>query len=236
MEPTVLIAENNEKVALELIQVIKVSIDNAQDKDNVVIGLSGGSLPKFLVAAMKTDLGKVIDWTKVTFIFCDERMVAFDDPESTYGLYKELFKNNFPSITEEQFLRVDVDLDVETAAKDYEHRLKKLMGEKPIADLLLLGMGPDGHTCSLFPGHELLEEEEKVVASIKDSPKPPPERVTLTYPVLNAAKVVAFVSTGEGKKEMIKNILKDKNESFPATRVKAEKVIWIIDRPAAAML
>ena len=236
MEPTVLIAENNEKVALELIQVIKVSIDNAQDKDNVVIGLSGGSLPKFLVAAMKTDLGKVIDWTKVTFIFCDERMVAFDDPESTYGLYKELFKNNFPSITEEQFLRVDVDLDVETAAKDYEHRLKKLMGEKPIADLLLLGMGPDGHTCSLFPGHELLEEAEKVVASIKDSPKPPPERVTLTYPVLNAAKVVAFVSTGEGKKEMIKNILKDKNESFPATRVKAEKVIWIIDRPAAAML
>ena len=103
---------------------------------------------------------------------------------------------------------------------------------------MLLGMGPDGHTCSLFPGHDLLNEKEKLVAAIKDSPKPPPERITLTLPVLNNAKSVAFVSTGEGKKEMIKNILKDQNETFPATRVnpKDGELFWIIDKPAASML
>ena len=99
-------------------------------------------------------------------------------------------------------------------------------------------MGPDGHTCSLFPGHALLDEKEKIVAPIKDSPKPPPERVTLTLPVLNAAKAVAFVSTGDGKKDMIKNILKDKNEAFPAARVCPSKgdLFWILDKPAAANL
>ena len=101
-----------------------------------------------------------------------------------------------------------------------------------------LGMGPDGHTCSLFPGHDLLNEKEKIVAPIKDSPKPPLERVTLTLPVLNSAKAVAFVSTGDGKKEMIKNVLKDKNEAFPASRVCPLKgdLFWIVDKPAAAHL
>ena len=92
------------------------------------------------------------------------------------------------------------------------------------------------HTCSLFPGHALLEEKSCVVAHIKDSPKPPPERVTLTFPVLNRSKNVVFVSTGDGKKEMIKNVLKDKNMEFPAARVLPEKLHWIIDTPASAML
>ena len=82
------------------------------------------------------------------------------------------------------------------------------------------------------------DEKDKIVAPIKDSPKPPPERVTLTFPVLNAAKAVTFVSTGDGKKEMIKNILKDKNETFPSTRVNPTNgdLFWIVDKPAAAHL
>ena len=92
--------------------------------------------------------------------------------------------------------------------------------------------------CSLFPGHDLLNEKEKIVAPIKDSPKPPLERVTLTLPVLNSAKAVAFVSTGDGKKEMIKNVLKDNNQAFPASRVCPLKgdLFWIVDKPAAAHL
>ena len=86
---------------------------------------------------MKTAVGQSIDWSKVTFIFCDERLVAFDDPESTFGLYMKLFKDT--DIKEEQFLKVAVDLDVESAAKDYEDKLKAIMGDKPQADLLLLG-------------------------------------------------------------------------------------------------
>ena len=99
--------------------------------------LSGGSLPKFLAAGMKTDTGKSIDWSKVTFIFCDERLVPFDNPESTLGLYLNLFKDT--DIKEDQFLKVAVDLDVESAAKDYEDKLKAVMGDQPKADILLLG-------------------------------------------------------------------------------------------------
>ena len=174
MEPIVKIVENNDKVAEELIAQVKTTFSNV-DKDAVItIGLSGGSLPKFLAAGMKSEQGKGLDWTKVKFFFCDERMVPIEDPESTLGLYLNLFKDT--DIKREQFIPVSVDMDVEEAAKDYETKLKVLMGADPNPDLLLLGMGPDGHTCSLFPGHPLLDETDKIVASIKDSPKPPPQR------------------------------------------------------------
>ena len=232
--PNIIIAENNEQVALELIKIVKDCIEKANEK--AIIGVSGGSLPKFLVQGINTDFGKEIEWSKVTFIFCDERMVEFENAESTFGLYKKLLEGS--PIKEEQFLKVDVELDVISAARDYEEKIKTLMGDQPKADLLLLGMGPDGHTCSLFPGHDLLDEKNKIVSPINNSPKPPPERVTLTLPIINSAKAVAFVSTGEGKKEIIQEVLKEKNNSYPATLVNPTNGIlhWIIDKPAGSLL
>lgn len=98
-------------------------------------------------------------------------------------------------------------------------------------------MGPDGHTCSLFPGHVLLDERKMLVAPITDSPKPPPQRVTLTYPVINNAKMCIFVCTGAGKVQMVEDILKHKKD-FPATRVMPNngELVWILDAPAAANL
>ena len=174
MEPIVKIVENNDKVAQELIAQFKTIFSSAEKDTEITVGLSGGSLPKFLAAGMKSEVGKGLDWSKVKFFFCDERMVPIEDPESTLGLYLNLFKDT--GIRREQFIPVSVDIDVEEAARDYESKLKGLMGADPKPDLLLLGMGPDGHTCSLFPGHSLLDETDKIVASIKDSPKPPPQR------------------------------------------------------------
>lgn len=94
----------------------------------------------------------------------------------------------------------------EDAAEDYVHKVAQQFPQTKIPkfDMLLLGMGPDGHTCSLFPGHKLLEERSKWVAAITDSPKPPPSRVTLTFPVINNALYCVFALCGKEKADMVK--------------------------------
>lgn len=128
----------------------------------------------------------------------------------------------------------------DAAAEAYEAVLKAQLGaDAPSLDLVLLGMGPDGHTCSLFPGHALLEEHEKLVAGISDSPKPPPCRITLTYKALSLTKEAAFVCAGEGKADILHSIFHPKEDEalLPAARVKAKnEVTWFLDKAAAAKL
>lgn len=90
----------------------------------------------------------------------------------------------------------------------------------PVFDLILLGMGPDGHTCSLFPGHELLSESDRWVAWLDDSPKPPSKRITFTYPVVNHAYRVAFVVSGEGKQDILHQVLDTPEDGLPCSRVR----------------
>jgi 6-phosphogluconolactonase len=111
----------------------------------------------------------------------------------------------------------------------------------PSIDLVLLGVGEDGHTCSLFPGHALLNERGVWVAAIRDSPKPPPERITFTWPVLEAARHTAFVCTGAVKAAVVHNILREGNSAqYPAGMVRPAagdaSVAWFLDGPAAAQL
>merc|ERR1712038_474752 len=111
-------------------------------------------------------------------------------------------------VDESSFVAIDPTLEVSDAAQSYAEKLtvfKKSESGMPRLDALLLGMGPDGHTCSLFPGHKLLEETSVTVAPISDSPKPPPCRVTLTYPVINNARACIFVCTGDGKKDIVRD-------------------------------
>lgn len=198
------------------------------------VGLSGGSL----VNLLEQVLPKLeTDWKNWRFFFCDERIVSYEDPESTYGLYNKKIIGLLP-INESQFIKVNTKLSANEAAVDYEKQLKSHFGDNlPQFHLLLLGLGPDGHTCSLFPQHPLLDEKRLWVAPITDSPKPPPSRITFTFPVINNAHNCLFAISGKGKADILKKIFIDK-EDLPASRVKPTfgKLHWLLDTAAAAHL
>lgn len=203
------------------------------------IGVSGGSVAKFL--GKELPLIKEIQWDKWHVFFCDERLVPFDNDDSTYKLYKEHFLGGKTSLPDSQMYNIKPDLPVEEAAKDYALQVEKVpKNEKgiPVFDLLVLGMGPDGHTCSLFPGHPLLNETELMIAPISDSPKPPPCRVTMTYPVINSSRCALFASTGAGKADNVKKVLEDDaSDPLPAARVNPQgEVHWFLDEAAASKL
>lgn len=134
-------------------------------------------------------------------------------------------------------MTINVNDPIEKVAADYEatirEKFKKPSGV-PSFDLMLLGVGPDGHTASLFPGHQLLTVTDKLIAQISDSPKPPPQRITMTVPLINNARFSIFAVSGAGKAEIVKRIFKD-NENLPAGKVTAlEKVYWLLDQESAA--
>lgn len=191
------------------------------------VAVSGGSLPATLAKALlggseassdasfnvKAD---VIHWSKWRIFYADERCVPLDHPESNHALIMKELVNKIPSHDPEgipEVFPIDAKLINQPAecADAYEKSLISHFAAKdsvrlPVFDLLLLGNGPDGHCCSLFPGHELLREEDAWVGSLEDSPKPPLARVTLTLPVVTHALRIAFVSTGAGKRDILRKV------------------------------
>ena len=211
------------------------------------VAVSGGSLPKTLAKALLTkshDDNGTLDLSKWEIFFADERAVPFDHEDSNYRLLKDELLDKIPSELGQPTVH-PIDLqhldDVQEVADQYQEALMKSFAAKdsvkiPIFDLLLLGCGPDGHTCSLFPNHELLRESDAWVAPIEDSPKPPPRRITLTLPVVTHGIKIAFIATGDGKKEILKQILDtEEGRSLPCGLVNeggGERVSWFTDSGA----
>lgn len=145
-----------------------------------------------------------------------------------------------------QIHAIDASLAPADCAAEYEAQILSLFGataaDTPVFDVVLLGMGPDGHTASLFPGHALLGDASRLIAPITDSPKPPPTRVTFTYRLLNAAERVAFVALGEGKADVLAAVFDESvpaAEQLPSARVRqagSSKPTWFVDEPAAKKL
>jgi 6-phosphogluconolactonase len=139
---------------------------------------------------------------------------------------------------------VDSDLldDIDELADEYESQLIRSFASKdsarfPVFDVIMLGMGPDGHTASLFPGHALLSETTGWVAPIEDSPKPPSRRITLTLPVINHAARVVFVATGSTKQDVLKTVLDEPETGLPSSRVRPAwpgTLHWFVDDAASA--
>ncbi|SPO00533.1 probable multicopy suppressor of los1-1 [Cephalotrichum gorgonifer] len=209
------------------------------------IAVSGGSLPSTLARALlapATSSAEELHLDKWEIFFADERAVPLDHADSNYGLLKTEFLDKIPvgagTPTVHPIDTEHLD-DTQELADQYEQALVKSFASRdsvklPIFDLILLGCGPDGHTCSLFPGHELLREKTAWVAPIEDSPKPPPRRITLTIPVVTHAVQVAFVATGGGKKAIMKEIFEDGNE-LPCALVNeatGDRCTWFVDHAA----
>lgn len=169
------------------------------ERGRYTLALSGGSMPGLMGGLVTVS---DVDWARVHILFSDERCVPLDDEDSNYKACSNALLSKL-SIPAANVVTIDPSLDsADAMAQDYEAKLKALLpspGGIPQLDTVLLGLGPDGHTASLFPEHTLLDETSKLVAGIEDSPKPPPARITLTFPVLHAAREVLFIAAGAAK-------------------------------------
>jgi 6-phosphogluconolactonase len=183
---------------------------------NVV--LAGGTTP---MRAHELLGALVRDWTDVQLWFGDERCVPPDDPESNYG--QAAARLIAPGAT---WHRMKGELGPEAGAAAYAEEL----GETPL-DLVVLGMGPDGHTASLFPDHPALLAEGSVVG-IRDAPKPPPERITLTLPRINVAERIVLVVTGEAKRDALARVLDGPDHATPASLLARDRLLVIADASA----
>jgi 6-phosphogluconolactonase len=201
------------------------------------VSLSGGSTPKALFALLASDdfVGR-FPWPQVSWYWGDERFVPYDHPESNYRMTREAMLNKAP-VPPGNVHPVPADGTPEEAAARYERTLQAAYGAtvldsaRPMFDITLLGMGPDGHTASLLPGEPVLEERKRWVAAVSHGR--PEVRITMTYPVIESSRKVAFLLAGKEKATMFKTI-RAGGSDVPAARVKpVGELIWFVDRAAA---
>jgi len=196
------------------------------------LALAGGSTPR---RAYEILAGELEDWRGVHLWFGDERAVGPEDPDSNYWMVAETLLAVAP-IPEDQVHRMLGELGADETAAAYREELAVLAPESgalPILDLVLLGMGPDGHTASLFPNHPALQAPESLsCVAVHDAPKPPPDRVTLTLPALRAARRRLLLTTGESKAWAVARALGGPDPSVPASLVGGPDTELVVDEAA----
>lgn len=241
--------DSEELLAVQLAKyTAELSDKFAKERGAFTVVLSGGSLIQALRKLCEAPYVDSVEWAKWHVFWVDERVVPKDHEDSNYKLAYDGFLSKVPIPTGSVYAINDA-LSAEGAADDYETCLKHLVTNGVLAtsktsgfpkfDLMLLGMGPDGHVASLFPGHPLVHEKEKWVTFIKDSPKPPPERITFTFPVINSSAYIAMVVNGAGKSGAVQTALGngEKSDTLPVQLVSPEdELTWFLDKDAASKL
>jgi 6-phosphogluconolactonase len=211
----------------------------------LTFALSGGSTPRSLHAILAGDpaVRDRLPWHRLHFFWGDERHVPSDDPQSNYRMAYETLLSLAPVPTQNIHRVPAEEPDAALAAEKYEQELQAFFkleaGQPPRFDCILLGMGPDGHTASLFPGTEALHETKRlVVANWVEKFKT--YRITLTVPVLNHADLIVFLVSGAEKAEALKEVLQGdyRPDRFPAQLIRPDngKLLWIVDKAAARYL
>lgn len=204
-------------------------------RDLCAVALPGGSVAGIFFPELAR---AQCDWSRTAFFWGDERALPPGDPESNYGLARTLWLEP-AGIPSRNIHRMPADdPDAERAARAYEALLTGTLGAPPQLDLALLGVGTDGHVCSLFPGHPLLRERQRLVAPIADAPKPPPRRLTLTLPVLWEAAVVVVAALGEAKAAVLREALEEPSSPLPVALAMrgARRTVVLLDPPSASLL
>jgi 6-phosphogluconolactonase len=201
------------------------------------VSLSGGSTPKALYGLLASDeFRSRFPWQLVSWYWGDERFVPYDDPESNYRMTRAAMLAKAP-VPQENIHPIPTDGTPEDAARRYEQTLQQAYGAtvldpaRPLFDVTLLGLGDDGHTASLLPGDAVLEERERWVAVVSHGR--PEIRITMTYPVIESSRRVAFLVTGREKAAILRAI-RAGGSRVPAARVRPlGELIWFVDRAAA---
>ena len=222
-------------------QFVQVGRNAIGAQGRFTVALSGGSTPKSLYSLLAANYANFA-WNRTFLFFGDERHVPPDHADSNYRMVNEALLTKI-QIPAENVFRVQAENpDAAAAALDYENQLRRFFelkpGEFPRFDLILLGMGPDGHTASLFPGSEGLKEQSRLVIA-NSVEKFNTHRITFTFPVLNSATEVMFLASGTDKADMVRQVLEGKNAPpYPAQQVQPTngKLLWMLDESAASQL
>ncbi|MCW4353178.1 6-phosphogluconolactonase [Hoyosella sp. YIM 151337] len=246
--PEVLVFDDGPAVASAVAERLTAAIAGAQQSRGIArIAITGGSLGIAALRALRSAADRV-EWNKLEIFWGDERFLPAghddrNDAQADEALLKHVPVDaarifRMPSLGDGQ--EPGTAPDVDSGAAAYERTLRSLTadGSVPQLDVHLLGMGPDGHINSLFPGKANLSEQEKAVAAEHDSPKPPPERITLTYPVVNNSRQVWFVVAGEDKAGKVAQAVRDgMTDDCPAAGAHGrDNTIWFLDKKAAELL
>lgn len=210
----------------------------AKKKESINIALSGGSTPKILFSILAEKYGRSTSWNYVHLFWVDERCVAPDDPESNFGMTKQLLLDRI-DIPRELIHRIRGEDDPEKEAERYSREIMQNVAVKkslPSFDIMILGMGNDGHTASIFPGNDRLLHSDKICETTIH-PSSLQQRITLTGKVINNSKEIYFLVTGIEKSPVIEQIFgKNKNPAtFPSSHIFSinGKTIWLLDEEAA---
>jgi 6-phosphogluconolactonase len=205
------------------------------------VALSGGNTPRSVYTLLAQDQKNRLPWEKIYVFFGDERCVPPEHPDSNYRMARESLLSKVP-IPPQNVFRIHAELPPEVAAGEYDRQLRaffRLAGNPwPVFDLILLGIGEEGHTASLFPGTVALTEQSRlVVANWVETFQT--YRITFTYPVLNHAEEVLFLASGESKAQILRDLFDPaKKSTYPAQAVQPQdgRLLWIVDRDAASLL
>ncbi len=205
------------------------------------VALSGGSTPRGMHRRLAEEpFRSNIPWHQTHIFWVDERCVPVENPASNYGAARKDFIDRLP-IFEKNIHPMPVHLAPDEGAIHYRKEITDFFtsgsNKIPVFDLILLGIGTDGHTASLFPGTSALHEQKQLIIMVKDG-MPKVNRLTMTYPILNQAREVVFLASGKGKADIIQAILENKQRGLPALgiRPRSGKLTWLLDREAASLL